>query len=33
MAAAGALIQMTTQCRGAAANDGIEYLAMHPRKV
>jgi hypothetical protein len=24
---------MTAQCRGAAANDGIEHLAMGPRKV
>ena len=30
MAAASALIEMTAQCRGAAANDGIEHLAMHP---
>jgi hypothetical protein len=28
MAAASAVIEMTAQCRGAAANDGIEHLAM-----
>src|SRR5215469_18601444 len=33
MAAASALIEMTAQCRSAAANDGIKYLAMHPCKV
>jgi deoxycytidylate deaminase len=33
MAAADALIAMTAQSRGAAADDGIEYLAMHPCKV
>src|SRR5450631_244309 len=33
MAAADALIQMTAQCRGAAANDGIEHLAMGPCKM
>jgi hypothetical protein len=30
VAAADALIAMTTQCRGAAADDGIEHLAMRP---
>jgi len=33
MAAADALITMAAQCRGAAADDGIEHLAMHPCKV
>ena len=33
MAAAHALITMTTQGRSAAADDGIEYLAMLPCKV
>jgi hypothetical protein len=33
MAAASARIAMTAQCRGAAADDGIEHLAMHPSKV
>lgn len=33
MAAADALIAMTAQCRGAAANDGIEHLTMRPRKM
>jgi hypothetical protein len=33
MAAADALITMTAQCRGAAPDDGIEHLAMHPCKV
>ena len=33
MAAAKALITMTTQCRGAAADDGIEHLAMRPCKM
>ena len=33
MAAADALIKMTAQCRGAAADDGIEHLAMQPCKV
>ena len=30
MAAADALVAMTTQCRGAATGDGIEHLAVHP---
>src|ERR1700688_1795111 len=33
MAAADALIAMTAQCRGAAADDGIEHLAMRPCKM
>ena len=33
MAAADALIAMAAQSRGAAADDGIEYLAMRPRKM
>jgi len=33
MAAADALVQMTAQCRSAAANDGIEHLAMRPCKM
>jgi hypothetical protein len=33
MAAADALIAMTAQCRGTAANDGIEHLAMRPSKM
>jgi hypothetical protein len=33
MAAAGALITMGTQRRSAAADDGIEHLAMLPREV
>ena len=33
MAAADALIKMTAQCRGAAPDNGIEHLAMHPCKV
>src|SRR5271165_1626869 len=33
MAAASALVEMTAQCRGAAADDGIEHLAMPPCKV
>ena len=33
MAAASALIEMPAQCRSAAANDGVKYLAMHPCKV
>src|SRR5271165_3300596 len=33
MAAADALIAMTTLCRGAAADDGIEHLAMRPGKM
>ncbi len=33
MAAANALITMTAQCRGAAADDGIEHLAMRPCKM
>jgi len=33
MAAADAFIQMTAQCRSAAANDGIEHLAMRPCKM
>src|SRR5215469_11445965 len=33
MAAASAFIEMTAQCRGAATNDGIEHLVMHPCKV
>src|SRR5208337_2224951 len=33
MAAAKALITMTAQCRGAAADDGIEHLAMRPCKM
>ena len=33
MAAADALIKMTAQCRGAAPNNGIEHLAMHPCKM
>ena len=33
MAAADALITMTAQCRSAAADDGIEHLAMRPCKV
>jgi hypothetical protein len=32
MAAADALIEMTVQC-GAAADDGIEHLAMRPCKM
>ena len=30
MTAADALIAMTAQCRGAAADDGLEHLAMRP---
>ena len=33
MATADALIAMTAQYRGAAPDDGIEYLAMRPCKV
>src|SRR5271169_7084384 len=33
MATADALVAMTTQCRGAAADDGIEHLAMRPCKM
>jgi hypothetical protein len=33
MAATDALIAMTAQCRGAAADDGIEHLAMRPCKM
>src|ERR1700692_1680321 len=33
MATADALIEMTTQCRSAATDDGIEHLAMRPRKM
>src|SRR5258708_13732003 len=33
MAAADALIAMTAQCRAAAADDGIEHLAMRPCKM
>ena len=33
MAAAHALIAMTTQGRSATADDGIEHLAMRPGKV
>ena len=33
MAAARALITMTSQRRSAAADDGIEHLAMLPCKV
>ncbi len=33
MTAADALIAMTTECRGAAADDGIEHLAMRPCKM
>src|ERR1035437_8136432 len=33
MATADALIEMPTQCRGAATDDGIEHLAMRPCKV
>jgi len=33
MAAANALIAMNSQSRSAAADDGIEHLAMLPRKV
>jgi hypothetical protein len=33
MSAAGTLITMSAQGRGAAADDGIERLAMLPRKV
>jgi len=33
MATADALIKMTTQCRSAATDDGIEHLAMRPCKV
>jgi hypothetical protein len=33
MAAARALITMSAQGRSAAADDGIEHLAMLPRKV
>ena len=33
MTAADALIQMTAQRRGAAADDGIEHLAMRPCKM
>jgi hypothetical protein len=33
MAAVGALIAMTAQCRGATAQDGIEHLAMRPCKM
>src|ERR1700674_2327845 len=33
MAAADALIAMTAQCRGAAADDGVEHLAVRPCKM
>jgi hypothetical protein len=33
MAAADALIAMTAQCRSAAADDGVEHLAMRPCKM
>jgi len=33
MAAADALIAMTAECRGAAPDDGVEHLAMQPRKM
>ena len=33
MAAGRALIAMTTKSRGAAADDGIEHLAMRPCEV
>jgi len=33
MTAADALIEMTTQCRSAATDDGIEHLAMRPCKM
>jgi hypothetical protein len=33
MSAAGALITMSAQSRSAAADDGIEHLAMLPRQV
>jgi hypothetical protein len=33
MAAADALIAMTAQCRSAAADDGVEHLAMRPREM
>ena len=33
MAAVDALIAMTAQCRGAATDDGVEHLAMRPRKM
>ena len=33
MAAANALVAMTAQRRGAAANNGIEHLAMRPCKM
>ena len=33
MAAADALIAMAAQRRGAASDDSIEHLAMHPCKV
>jgi hypothetical protein len=33
MAAAHTLITMTAQSRSATADDGIEHLAMLPRKV
>jgi hypothetical protein len=33
MSAAGALITMSAQGRGAAAGDGIKHLAMLPGKV
>ena len=33
MATAGALIEMTAQCRRSATDDGIEHLAMRPCKM